>query len=48
VIAGHGVTPLLRAAEPAGCKTTNGAQMVNSVQQMMLDFLLSQNTDRSA
>ncbi|MGF6571510.1 shikimate dehydrogenase [Paraburkholderia sp. GAS333] len=40
VIAGHGVTPFLKAAQSAGCKTANGAQMVDAVQQMMLDFLL--------
>lgn len=42
VIAGHGVTPFLKAAEAAGCKTANGAQMVDAVQEMMLDFLLGQ------
>jgi shikimate dehydrogenase len=40
VIAGHGVTPLLIAAQSAGCKTANGVQMVDAVQEMMLDFLL--------
>jgi shikimate dehydrogenase len=40
VIAGHGVTPLLMAARSAGCKTANGVQMVDAVQEMMLDFLL--------
>jgi shikimate dehydrogenase len=40
VIAGHGVTPLLQAAQAAGCKTANGAQMVDAVQQMMVDFML--------
>jgi shikimate dehydrogenase len=40
VIAGHGVTPFLRAAEAAGCTTANGDQMVEAVQEMMLDFLL--------
>lgn len=42
VIAGHGVTPFLRAAQLAGCKTANGVQMVDAVQEMMLDFLLDQ------
>lgn len=42
VIAGHGVTPLLKAAQSAGCKTANGVQMVEAVQEMMLDFLLGQ------
>ncbi|WP_179403839.1 shikimate dehydrogenase family protein [Burkholderia guangdongensis] len=40
VIAGHGVTPLLRAAQSVGCKTANGVQMVEAVQEMMLDFFL--------
>lgn len=40
VIAGHGVTPLLQAAQSAGCKTANGVQMVDAVQDMMLDFML--------
>lgn len=40
VIAGHGVTPLLQAAQDTGCKTASGVQMVEAVQEMMLDFLL--------
>jgi shikimate dehydrogenase len=40
VIAGHGVTPFLQAAQAAGCKTANGVQMVEAVQAMMLDFML--------
>jgi shikimate dehydrogenase len=40
VIAGHGVTPFLQAAQAAGCKTANGVQMVEAVQEMMLDFML--------
>ena len=40
VIAGHGVTPLLQAARAAGCRTANGDQMVEAVQEMMLDFML--------
>ena len=39
VIAGHGLTPFLRAARDAGCKTANGDQMVEAVQEMMLDFM---------
>jgi shikimate dehydrogenase len=39
VIAGHGVTPFLQAAQAAGCKTANGDQMVEAVQEMMLDFM---------
>lgn len=43
VIAGHGLTPFLRAAQDAGCKTANGDQMVEAVQEMMLDFLLHES-----
>ncbi|MFL9921650.1 shikimate dehydrogenase [Paraburkholderia fungorum] len=41
VIARHGVTPFLQAAQVAGCKTANGVQMVDTVQEMMLDFMLA-------
>lgn len=40
VIAGHGITPLLQAARAAGCRTADGVQMVEAVQEMMLDFML--------
>ena len=40
VIAGHGVTPFLEAAQAAGCKTANGDQMVEAVMEMMMDFML--------
>ena len=40
VISGHGPTPLLRAARAAGCRTANGADMVEAAQQVMADFLL--------
>lgn len=40
VVAGHGETPLLRAARARGCRTANGDQMVEAVQEMMLDFML--------
>jgi shikimate dehydrogenase len=40
VIAGHGTTPILRAAQAMGCKTANGDQMVEAVQGMMIDFML--------
>ena len=40
VIAGHGLTRFLAAAQAAGCKTANGDQMVEAVQDMMLDFML--------
>lgn len=40
VVAGHGETPWLKAARAAGCRTADGAQMVEAVQEMMLDFLI--------
>jgi shikimate dehydrogenase len=40
VIAGHGLTPLLRAAQAAGCKTADGDSMVEAVQDLMVDFML--------
>ena len=40
VIAGHGRTPLLRAAQAAGCATANGGDMVEAGQEVMADFLL--------
>lgn len=39
VIAGHGETALLAGAKAAGCRTANGDQMVEAVQEMMLDFM---------
>jgi shikimate dehydrogenase len=41
VIAGHGMTPLIKVAQQAGCRTANGDQMVEAVQGMMVDFMLS-------
>jgi shikimate dehydrogenase len=40
VIAGHGLTPFLAAAEAAGCSTANGGHMVEAVQELMVDFML--------
>jgi shikimate dehydrogenase len=40
VIAGHGLTPFLAAAEASGCSSANGAQMVEAVQELMVDFML--------
>lgn len=40
VIAGHGLTPFLRAAEAAGCQTANGGDMVEAAQDVMADFML--------
>lgn len=42
VIAGHGLTPFLAAAEAAGCRTANGAQMVEAVQDLMVDFMIGE------
>jgi shikimate dehydrogenase len=40
VIAGHGVTPFLEAAQAAGCKTANGGHMVDAGLDLMADFML--------
>jgi shikimate dehydrogenase len=40
VVAGHGLTPFLEAAEAAGCKTANGGHMVEAAQDVMADFML--------
>jgi shikimate dehydrogenase len=40
VVAGHGVTPFLKAAQAAGCQVADGAQMVEAGVEMMPDFLL--------
>ncbi len=40
VIAGEGTTPLIEAARAAGCGTSDGAQMVEAVLDVMADFLL--------
>jgi shikimate dehydrogenase len=40
VIAGHGVTPFIAAAQAAGCQTADGGHMVEAVQDLMADFLL--------
>lgn len=42
VISGHGVTPLLEAAESAGCNTANGGHMVEAAQDVMADFMLNE------
>jgi shikimate dehydrogenase len=44
VIAGHGQTAFLAAAESAGCQTANGGHMVDAAQDVMADFML-QKTD---
>jgi shikimate dehydrogenase len=40
VIAGHGLTPFIQAAQAAGCKTATGGQMVEAGQGLMADFML--------
>jgi len=40
VIAGHGVTLFIEAAQAAGCDTANGGHMVEAVQDLMADLLL--------
>ena len=40
VIAGHGTTGLITAAQAAGCQTATGGHMVEAVQDLMADFLL--------
>jgi shikimate dehydrogenase len=42
VVAGHGVTPFIRAAEVAGCGTSTGGHMVEAAQALMADFLLGE------
>lgn len=41
VIAGHGLTPFLRAAELAGCPTANGGHMVEAAQDVMVEFFVA-------
>jgi shikimate dehydrogenase len=40
VVAGHGVTPFLKAAQAAGCKIADGIQMVEAGMKIIPDFLL--------
>jgi shikimate dehydrogenase len=40
VVAGHGITPFLQAAQAAGCNTADGVQMVEAGMEIMPDFLL--------
>ncbi|WP_417725171.1 shikimate dehydrogenase family protein [Salipiger sp.] len=41
VIAGHGLTPFLKAAQDAGCKTADGDEMVVAVMEIMSDFMMN-------
>jgi shikimate dehydrogenase len=43
VIAGHGVTQLLKAAQGAGCQTAGGGLVVESVQDLMVAFMLDRH-----
>jgi shikimate dehydrogenase len=40
VIAGHGTTPFIAAAQAVGCGTATGEHMVQAVQDLMADFML--------
>jgi shikimate dehydrogenase len=40
VIAGHGVTPFVRAAQDAGRNTADGDDMVEAVQSLMVEFMI--------
>jgi shikimate dehydrogenase len=40
VIAGHGTTPFIAAAQAVGCGTATGEHMVEAVQDLMADFML--------
>jgi shikimate dehydrogenase len=40
VIAGHGVTAFIKAAQAVGCQTASGGHMVEAVQDLMADFML--------
>ena len=40
VIAGHGTTPFIAAAQAAGCGTATGDHMVEAVQDLMANFML--------
>jgi shikimate dehydrogenase len=40
IVAGHGVTPLLKAAQVVGCRTADGTQMVEAGMDLIPDFLL--------
>jgi shikimate 5-dehydrogenase len=44
VIAGHGLTPFLVTAEARGCRTADGGQMVEAVQELMVDFMAGDRT----
>ena len=39
VVAGHGETPLIKAARAAGCRTADGDAMVVAVLDVMCDFV---------
>lgn len=41
VIAGHGTSALIAAAQSIGCETASGTHMVEAVQDLMADFMLS-------
>src|SRR5215211_570274 len=47
VIAGHGVTPFLQAAQAAGGETASGDHMVEAAQDLMVDFMLQEGDTSS-
>jgi shikimate dehydrogenase len=42
VIAGHGVTPFIKAAQDVGCKVATGGHMVEAGQNLMVEFMLGE------
>jgi len=40
VVAGHGITPFIRAAQGAGCRTAGGDDMVVAGLNLLVDFML--------
>jgi shikimate dehydrogenase len=47
VITAPEITPLLQAARNAGCRTATGVEMFRIVQQLMIDFLVGEDTGAS-
>src|SRR5215203_464356 len=47
MIAGHGVTPFLQAAQVAGGETASGDHMVEAAQDLMVDFMLQEGDTSS-
>jgi shikimate dehydrogenase len=45
VVARHAATPLVSAAQAAGCKTANGGDMVVAAQSLIADFMIGESFD---